>query len=117
MARLDLRGKTAIITGAGSGIGRALAMGLAARGCHLALADIRAATLEPLAAELEQRLNARYVTQDALLAEADFIVLQMPYSAETHHLIGAQELAKMKPTAILINSTRGGDSTCGIESS
>ena len=53
MARLDLRGKTAIITGAGSGIGRALAMGLAARGCHLALSDIRAATREPLAAELE----------------------------------------------------------------
>jgi short-subunit dehydrogenase len=53
MARLDLRGKTAIITGAGSGIGRALALGLAARGCHLALSDIRAATLEPLAAELE----------------------------------------------------------------
>ena len=63
---------------------------------------------KPLAADLEQRLNARYVTQDALLAEADFIILQMPYSAETHHLIGAQELAKMKPTAILINSTRGG---------
>ena len=50
MAGLDLRGKTAVITGAGSGIGRALAVGLAARGCHLALADIRPATLEPLAA-------------------------------------------------------------------
>jgi short-subunit dehydrogenase len=55
MARLDLRGKTAVITGAGSGIGRALAVGLAARGCHLALSDIRPATLEPLAAELAPR--------------------------------------------------------------
>ena len=55
MNRLDLRGKTAVITGAGSGIGRALAVGLAARGCHLALADIRPATLEPLAAELAPR--------------------------------------------------------------
>ncbi|MCX7052093.1 MAG: SDR family oxidoreductase, partial [Proteobacteria bacterium] len=55
MAGLDLRGKTAVITGAGSGIGRALAVGLAARGCHLALADIRPATLEPLAAELAPR--------------------------------------------------------------
>lgn len=55
MARLDLRGKTAVVTGAGSGIGRALALGLAERGCHLALADIRPATLEPLAAELLPR--------------------------------------------------------------
>jgi gluconate 2-dehydrogenase len=61
-----------------------------------------------LAPDIEQRLNARWVTQDELLAEADFVVLQMPYSPETHHLIGAAELAKMKPTAILINSTRGG---------
>jgi short-subunit dehydrogenase len=55
MARLDLSGKTAVVTGAGSGIGRALALGLAARGCHLALSDIRPATLEPLAAELAPR--------------------------------------------------------------
>ena len=61
-----------------------------------------------LAADIEQRLNATYVTRDALLAQADFVVLQMPYSAETHHLIGAAELAQMKPTAILVNSTRGG---------
>jgi lactate dehydrogenase-like 2-hydroxyacid dehydrogenase len=61
-----------------------------------------------LPADIEQRLNASYATQDELLAAADFVVLQMPYSKETHHLIGAAELAKMKPTAILINSTRGG---------
>ncbi len=61
-----------------------------------------------LAADIEQKLNARHVTQDELLAQSDFIVLQMPYTKETHHLIGARELAKMKPTAILINSTRGG---------
>ena len=45
---------------------------------------------------------------DELLTQSDFVVLQVPYSPETHHLIGAAELAKMKPTAILINSTRGG---------
>ena len=61
-----------------------------------------------LDAATEQRLNATYVTQDELLAQADFIVLQMPYSKETHHLIGTKELAKMKRSAILINSTRGG---------
>jgi gluconate 2-dehydrogenase len=43
-----------------------------------------------------------------LLREADFIVLQVPYSPETHHLIGAAQLAKMKPGTILVNSTRGG---------
>ena len=61
-----------------------------------------------LDAAIEQRLNATWVTQDELLAQADFVVLQMPYSQQTHHLIGAKELARMKPTAILINSTRGG---------
>ena len=60
------------------------------------------------AADIEQRLKATYAGRDELLAQADFVVLQMPYSPQTHHLIGAAELARMKPTAILINSTRGG---------
>ncbi len=61
-----------------------------------------------LAADIEQRLKATYVSKDELLAQADFVVLQMPYSPQTHHLIGEAELKKMKPSAILINSTRGG---------
>lgn len=61
-----------------------------------------------VAPEIEQRLNAEYASKDELLARADFMVLQVPYSAETHHLIGATELKQMKSTAILINSTRGG---------
>jgi len=56
----------------------------------------------------EQRLNARWVGQDELLARADFVVLMVPYSNATHHLIGAVELAKMKRSAILINTARGG---------
>jgi gluconate 2-dehydrogenase len=59
-------------------------------------------------AEVEKRLNATHVSKDELLAQADFVVLQVPYTPETHHLIGAAELRRMKPTAILINSTRGG---------
>jgi gluconate 2-dehydrogenase len=59
-------------------------------------------------AEVEQRLGAAYVSMDDLLSRSDFIILQVPYSPETHHLIGAAELKKMKRTAILINSTRGG---------
>ena len=60
------------------------------------------------APEIERRLNATYVSMDALLARSDFIILQMPYTPDTHHLIGEVQLKKMKPTAILINSTRGG---------
>ena len=61
-----------------------------------------------LAPDIERRLNATYVSKDELLAQADFVVLQMPYSPQTHHLIGEAELKRMKPGAILINSTRGG---------
>ncbi len=61
-----------------------------------------------IAPELEHKANAAYVSFDELLAQSDFIVLQVPYSPATHHLIGAAQLAKMKPSAILINSTRGG---------
>jgi len=61
-----------------------------------------------LSQDIERRLNATYASKDELLAQADFVVLQVPYSPETHHLIGAAELRKMKPSAILINSTRGG---------
>ncbi|HLX24506.1 MAG TPA: NAD(P)-dependent oxidoreductase, partial [Usitatibacter sp.] len=56
----------------------------------------------------EKRLGAEYVDRDALLAQSDFVVVMAPYSPATHHLIGAAEIAKMKPTAILVNSARGG---------
>jgi len=62
----------------------------------------------PLPAPTEERLRARYASMDELLSRADFVVLQVPYSPATHHLIGACELAKMKPSAILINAARGG---------
>ena len=61
-----------------------------------------------LDASLETTLRARYASLDELLSQADFVVLQVPYSPATHHLIGAQQLAKMKRTAILINVARGG---------
>ena len=61
-----------------------------------------------VAPDVEKTLNATFVTRDELLRQSDFVVLQVPYSPETHHLIGARELKLMKPTAILINSTRGG---------
>jgi gluconate 2-dehydrogenase len=56
----------------------------------------------------EKACGARYVDKDTLLREADHVVLVVPYSAESHHLIGAKEIALMKPTATLVNIARGG---------
>jgi lactate dehydrogenase-like 2-hydroxyacid dehydrogenase len=61
-----------------------------------------------VAPDVEKKLNATFVTRDELLRQSDFVILQVPYSPETHHLIGARELKLMKATAIIINSTRGG---------
>ncbi len=58
--------------------------------------------------EIEATCRATYVSKEDLLKQADIITLHVPYSLETHHLIGKQELEKMKPTAILINASRGG---------
>lgn len=57
---------------------------------------------------VEQQAHASYVGFDALLAEADHLVLVLPYSKENHHLIDAQALLQMKPTATLVNIARGG---------
>jgi glyoxylate/hydroxypyruvate/2-ketogluconate reductase len=61
-----------------------------------------------VAPEIELRAHATYAGKDELLKRSDFVVLQVPYSPETHHMIGERELRLMKRTAILINSTRGG---------
>ena len=61
-----------------------------------------------LAPELEKECNAQYVDKETLLKECDHLVLVMPYTPESHHLIGTKELAQMKPTATLINIARGG---------
>ncbi len=62
-----------------------------------------------LAPELEAHANnAQYVAREELLRSADHIVLVLPYSAESHHTIGARELDMMKPTATLVNIARGG---------
>lgn len=56
----------------------------------------------------EQRLGVRYLSFTDLLQHADFVSLHAPYTKETHHLIGADELSRMKATAYLINTSRGG---------
>lgn len=57
---------------------------------------------------VERELGAKYVTLDRLLKDSDFVSLNMPYSPEAHHLIGAEQLSRMKPTAVIVNAARGG---------
>lgn len=61
-----------------------------------------------LPADIEAELGASYLTKEALLRQADHLILVLPYSAESHHCIAAPELALMKPTATLVNIARGG---------
>jgi len=56
----------------------------------------------------EAQLGATRVDLDTLLARSDHVVLVLPYSAQTHHTVGARELALMKPGATLVNIARGG---------
>jgi len=56
----------------------------------------------------ETAVGARYLGLQELLREADHLVIVVPYTPQTHHLIGAAELALMKPTATLTNIARGG---------
>jgi glyoxylate reductase len=58
-------------------------------------------------AEVESRLRIEFVPFDRLLAESDFVTLHVPLLPETRRLIGAPELARMKRTAVLINTSRG----------
>jgi gluconate 2-dehydrogenase len=62
----------------------------------------------PLSPQLEAECKATYVSKEALLQTADHVMLVVPYSAASHHTIGAPELALMKPTATLVNIARGG---------
>lgn len=96
----DLHGSTLGIIGMGR-IGSAVAR--RARGF-----DMRLLYSNRSRAANEAELGARFVERDALLAEADHVVLVLPYSAATHHTIGERELGLMKPTATLVNIARGG---------
>ncbi|MCO7518495.1 MULTISPECIES: D-glycerate dehydrogenase [unclassified Pseudomonas] len=97
----DVQGKTLGIVGMGR-IGEALA-----RRAHAGFGmRVLYHTRQPRP-EVEARFDAGYRSLDALLAEADFVCLSLPLSAETENLIGQRELALMKPSAILVNISRG----------
>ena len=57
--------------------------------------------------KVEMESGALYVSLDDLLERSDFVSLHVPLMPATHHLIGRNELKKMRPTAILVNTSRG----------
>jgi len=57
--------------------------------------------------QIERETGARRVERESLLRESDFVSLHVPLSTKTRHLIGRSQLALMKPTAVLINTSRG----------
>ncbi len=98
---LPLTGKTLGIIGLGR-IGKALCKRARACGMEVVYHNRR-----QLCIEEETKWNVTYVSMDELLAQSDFISLNAPYTPEIHHLIGENELKRMKKTAILINTARG----------
>lgn len=97
----DVWGKTLGIIGFGR-IGRAVAR--RAAGFRMRVI-YNSTTRAP--ADVERELNAEYLARDQVLEQADFLSLHVPLLADTRGLIGPAELAKMKRTAFLINTTRG----------
>lgn len=97
----DVHGKTLGMVGFGR-IGQAVAKrGALGFGMRILYSN---ASPKP---DLEQALSAQRRELNALLAESDFVCLTVPLTDDTEHLIGAAELARMKPSAILVNIARG----------
>ncbi|MEY7971254.1 2-hydroxyacid dehydrogenase [Saccharomonospora xinjiangensis] len=96
-----LQGKTLGIVGLGQ-IGTAVARRARAFGMRIVYTGRRRAETS-----VERELDARYVPLDELLCSSDVVSLHCPLTPQTRHLIDAGALAAMKPTAFLINTTRG----------
>jgi glyoxylate reductase len=96
-----IQGKTLGIVGLGK-IGLATARRARVFGMEIAYSGRRRAL-----ADVETELAARFLPLDELLAQADVVSLHCPLSAETRHLIDAEALGRMRPSAFLVNTTRG----------
>ena len=99
---LDVHHATLGIVGLGR-IGQVVARRAAGFEMEVLYHDVRRA-----APEIEKACRARYVPKNDLFRSADIVTIHIPYSRETHHSVGAPEIALMKKTAILIHAARGG---------
>ena len=101
LAGTDVHGRTLGIVGFGR-IGQAVAR--RARGFGM---RVLCSTRTPPLPALLQELAAQHVPLDFLLAHSDFVSLHAPLGPDTHHLIGVEQLARMRRGAILVNTARG----------
>jgi phosphoglycerate dehydrogenase-like enzyme len=101
MQNVMLSGRRVGLVGLGA-IGREVAIRLRGFGC-----DVLYTKRNRLAAAEEQALGVRHASLDEVL-EADIVSLHCPLDASTRHLIGREQLARMQPHAILVNTARGG---------
>jgi len=97
----ELQGKTIGVIGAGH-IGLHVIRIARGFGMRVLAFDIRR---DPFLADL---LGFEYVSMDQLLAESDVVTLHSPLTDKTHHLLGRDEFARMKPGAMIVNTARGG---------
>lgn len=98
---LDLYGKTLGIIGFGN-IGRAVAVRCQSFGMKVIYYN-----RHRLESSVEQSLGATYVPLEEIFSQADVLSLNMPYNADSHHIVNGERLARMKPNALLINTARG----------
>ena len=96
----DVSGKTLGVIGVGR-IGAAVAKRAIGFNMRVLYSDVRSNK------ELEQKVGAERVDMDTLFKEADFVSVHVPLMPETTHLVGVRSLDMMKPTAYLINTSRG----------
>ncbi len=98
----DIHGATLGIIGLGR-IGTAVAR----RACGFDMKILYSSLPTEADKGLQENLGAHSVDMDTLLRNSDIVTLHVPLTPETKHLIGKTELAKMKPNAILVNTSRG----------
>jgi D-lactate dehydrogenase len=96
----DLHGKSVAVVGTGK-IGRVFTKIMLGFGCEVIGYDV-------VPTPEFEALGAHYATPGEIGAKADIISLHCPLTPETHHIINAQTLARMKPGALLVNTSRGG---------
>lgn len=101
MLGMGLQGRQLGIVGMGQ-IGIATAQRAKAFGMNIAYTR-----RTPLESEIEKDLAAKFMSMDELIESSDVLSIHCPYSPATHHLISENQLARMKPSAFLINTARG----------